>query len=320
MKKILSLIACIITVAGIHAQDCVKHTVNRGETLEYIAGLYGTTTARIIELNPEAATVIYTGMELDMPETDRTRSLPQTGINVDSSLGLTERLKVLQAMEAECAEADRLLDAQEYGKASKAYSKIIKKYDTGIYPCTIAYYGRGLAHYNQGKWKNAINDFEQVTADPRCDSEVRSHSTELLAKAREYRDEQLNERAEMWGALVATAITTTTAAVVANQQAKAANRSGSYGLTSSSGSSYSDSGGSTDYADSNGSNMSSSTSSSSNTCPSLNVSHGKYYCANTGKCGMCGGDGLMDGSFGQGPNSHKCTLCGGSGRCKYCNK
>lgn len=54
-------------------------------------------------------------------------------------------------------------------------------------------------------------------------------------------------------------------------------------------------------------------------CPSLKVSSGKWYCANTGKCGMCGGDGRMDGSFGQGANSLKCTLCNGSGKCKYCH-
>lgn len=54
-------------------------------------------------------------------------------------------------------------------------------------------------------------------------------------------------------------------------------------------------------------------------CPSLKANNGKWYCANTGKCGMCGGDGRMNGSFGQGANSLKCTLCNGSGRCQYCN-
>ena len=53
-------------------------------------------------------------------------------------------------------------------------------------------------------------------------------------------------------------------------------------------------------------------------CPSLKVSRGRWYCANTGRCGMCGGDGLMDGGIAGGANSLKCTLCGGSGKCKYC--
>lgn len=70
-----------------------------------------------------------------------------------------------------------------------------------------------------------------------------------------------------------------------------------------------------------GSSASTSTrnSNTSKDCPSLKINNGKWYCINTGKCGMCGGDGLMDGSFGQGPNSLKCTLCGGSGKCKYCS-
>ena len=62
----------------------------------------------------------------------------------------------------------------------------------------------------------------------------------------------------------------------------------------------------------------SSSSSGSQDCPSLKVGAGKWFCANTGKCGMCGGDGKMDGSFGSGPNSLNCTLCSGSGKCKYC--
>lgn len=62
-----------------------------------------------------------------------------------------------------------------------------------------------------------------------------------------------------------------------------------------------------------------SNSNTSKDCPSLKINNGKWYCNNTGKCGMCSGDGLMDGSFGQGPNSLKCTLCGGSGKCKYCS-
>lgn len=70
---------------------------------------------------------------------------------------------------------------------------------------------------------------------------------------------------------------------------------------------------------STGTRNSNTTTSTSKDCPSLKINNGKWYCVNTGKCGMCGGDGLMDGSFGQGANSLKCTLCGGSGKCKYCS-
>ncbi len=62
-----------------------------------------------------------------------------------------------------------------------------------------------------------------------------------------------------------------------------------------------------------------SSSSSSKSCLSLKINNGKWYCANTGKCGMCGGDGRMDNTFfGLGVNEEECTLCKGSGECKYC--
>ena len=59
-------------------------------------------------------------------------------------------------------------------------------------------------------------------------------------------------------------------------------------------------------------------SSHSTSCPSLRIGNGEWYCVNTGKCGMCGGDGLVDGLFGLKPNSLVCTLCEGTGKCKYC--
>lgn len=45
----------------------VKHTVDRGETLQSIAKRYATTEAKIIELNPDAAQFVYVGMELTVP-------------------------------------------------------------------------------------------------------------------------------------------------------------------------------------------------------------------------------------------------------------
>lgn len=98
----------------------------------------------------------------------------------------------------------------------------------------------------------------------------------------------------------------------AKNDAYAATNSTATSSTSSTSSSTSTSGSSASTSTRN------SNSNTSKDCPSLKINNGKWYCINTGKCGMCGGDGLMDGSFGQGPNSLKCTLCGGSGKCKYC--
>lgn len=51
----------------VNAQSETKHIVKRGETLESIAGKYGTTTDELVRLNPDAAQFVYVGMELKIP-------------------------------------------------------------------------------------------------------------------------------------------------------------------------------------------------------------------------------------------------------------
>lgn len=75
--------------------------------------------------------------------------------------------------------------------------------------------------------------------------------------------------------------------------------------------------GSSNYSLSSSEHSVESSTTKSHDCPSLKANR-KYYCANTGKCGMCGGDGLDDAGFGNGVNNQKCTLCGGTGKCKWC--
>lgn len=68
-KRILSTICMVaFSVSFAMAQtNTVKHTVDRGETLQSIATRYNTTEAKIIELNPDAAQFLYVGMELTIP-------------------------------------------------------------------------------------------------------------------------------------------------------------------------------------------------------------------------------------------------------------
>lgn len=53
--------------SAIAQTSTIKHTVDRGETLQSIAKRYATTEAKIIELNPAAAKYVYVGMELIIP-------------------------------------------------------------------------------------------------------------------------------------------------------------------------------------------------------------------------------------------------------------
>ena len=68
-KKIL-LTICMVAFGvsfAIAQTSTIKHTVDRGETLQSIAKRYATTEAKIIELNPDAAQFVYVGMELTIP-------------------------------------------------------------------------------------------------------------------------------------------------------------------------------------------------------------------------------------------------------------
>ena len=68
-KRFLSAM-CMVAFGvsfAIAQTSTIKHTVDRGETLQSIAKRYATTEAKIIELNPDAAQFVYVGMELVIP-------------------------------------------------------------------------------------------------------------------------------------------------------------------------------------------------------------------------------------------------------------
>lgn len=359
MRRTTGLIMLLMIIScHAHAQDnIVKHIIDRGETLASVARLYGTTTERLVELNPDASDFVYTGMELDVPYSQADLATASASPAI-----VAEAVSVRTAISEACKEADELLVQEEYSKAAKAYSKIIKAYKSSEYSCVDAYYGRALAYYNQSKWKSSIKDFECALADSRCTGSIRTHCTSLLATARKNREEQLERRGEMWGSLFVAAAAATTTALVANQQAKSSTNVGAYSSRGNNNLDYlldpryaaqqvnaqyeaeyqqarqfnpsltreqfmqmkAQASQATQNASTNTSetsvshteSYSHSSSATSKDC--LKISNGKWYCVNTGKCAMCGGDGLMNGSFGQGANSLKCTLCNGTGKCPYC--
>lgn len=295
----------LVVVVSCHQVAAFKHIVDKGETLESIALKYGITAQSIIRANPGVDDFICGGMELDIP---RQNSAAATSSVIE---------KGAEIVRMACKAADDMLDAGEYAKAQKSYSLIIKQLG-GKYACTDAYYGRGIAYYNQGNWEKAIPDFEKVVSGPTCGATVKSHSSTLLAQARDKREGQLRQRSEAWSQFFAETAAVATYIVAGSQAATPKNSAA--GTVSSSGSYSSSSSSSSSYTSSSGSQNSQSGSSASKSCPSVNIANGKYYCANSGRCGMCGGDGLMSGSFGLGANTLKCTLCGGTGKCKYCNQ
>lgn len=297
------ILLSLSSIVHIHGQEIKKHVVQRGETLESIAKDYNLSPNELQSANNDME-IFYTGLEINVP----IKKMPIASNGTKQYSDSDEQfLKTLAAYWDDCEIADKLFEARNYSKAQKQYQQTIKKYK-GILPCEDALYGNALCSYNREKWKSAIEDLNMVINNEECSQGQRNHCKRLLAKAQSYRDQQLENRSNFWGGLFMTAATVGTSIALASSQPKQSLYNSTSGTTNSSvGTTYSSE-----------SSSSSASSSSKSSCPSLKVSHGKYYCTNTGRCGMCGGDGLMDDQFGQGANSHKCTLCGGTGKCKYC--
>ena len=305
MKRFYVIILLdLFAIFNVWGQNIKKHIVLRGETLESIAQDYNLSLTELRKANIDME-VFYTGLEINVPSKKSTA--PSNGTKQSSSSD-EQFLKILASYWEDCEIANKLFEAHKYSKAQKQYQQTIKKYKD-VLACEDALYGNALCSYKREKWKSAIEDLTIVVNNEECSQGQRDHCRKLLAKAQSYRNQQLENRSNFWGGLLVSAAAVGTSIALTSEQSKQSSydySSSSLGATSSTaGTTYS-----------GGGSSSSVSSSSKSSCPSLKVNRGKWYCANTGKCGMCWGDGIMDGP--QGHNSLKCTLCGGTGKCKYC--
>jgi len=182
--------------------DTISHVIERGESMEYLVERYNVSVDDIKNCNGSCFDLFYTGMEIRIP-VPRRRAATHSAPSYNSYYA------------SRCEQADALLNGGDYKKAIKAYSELIDSYSSSL-PCTEAYYGRALAYYNRGKWKSAIKDFEVALNDENLSSSTRSQCKNLLSKARTNREQQLEERGQMWGCLFAAAAVTTAAVVSAS--------------------------------------------------------------------------------------------------------
>lgn len=67
-KKLFSLFLCTIALSAMAQNTYKSHTVQRGETYESIAQLYGVSVDAIKRANPNNYNLIYAGMKLVIPE------------------------------------------------------------------------------------------------------------------------------------------------------------------------------------------------------------------------------------------------------------
>lgn len=195
MKKSICLFLLICISCRVSAQtDTIAHIIERGESIEYLAERYKTSVDEIKQCNP-LFEEFFTGLEINIP-------IPKQ--NAMTSAGATQYNSYYASL---CQQADDLLRNGEYKKAEKAYSKLIKNYSSS-FTCTDAYYGRALAYYNRGKWKSAISDFEYVLDDTSFSASARSQCEDLLEEAKKNREQQLEERGQMWAGIIGAVVQT----------------------------------------------------------------------------------------------------------------
>ena len=219
MKQILlRLIIFTVTVAASTTLNAatdnnpsiIKHEVKRGETLESIAAQYGISPSEIENLNPY--TRCYTGIILDIP--------------VSSSMQEIEENKKI-ALNSDYYNGQLYLDRKDYKKSIECYSKIINQGDATL----IAYYNRGVAWYNNGKLRQAMDDFSHVM---RYDNLGRFPDAKSLYDNAYSRQAQRDAaKAQMWGDFIGTLATTAATVYVAVEQNKKQSKSASKSSSSS---------------------------------------------------------------------------------------
>ena len=184
----------------------VIHTVQRGETFELIASRYGITLNELLEANPDED-VCYTGIELDVPVTVHS---PKTPIIANS---YTERNN---SLEESLSNANKSLNAFSYYNAGvdyfnkKKYKKAANEFTKAISinPTAISYIARGKSNLNRNEYKKAIQDFEKAQQVGGMSSDTKEECEDLLAYARQQREEQLKRRGQFWSKFAGTVLMT----------------------------------------------------------------------------------------------------------------
>lgn len=152
----------------------VTHTVDRGETLESIAKAYDVPVDFLKMLNPEAKEC-YAGTTLNIPR------LPKS--NQETDRKVTDNTnEAQQSVRSQLAlkydKAAGKFKEKDYGKAVKIYNEIIKED-----PSAAAYFNRGLAQFNRGKWRQAAQDFNEARWKKDATQEMKTKCGELAGVA-----------------------------------------------------------------------------------------------------------------------------------------
>lgn len=216
-----TIILCFNSAKG-WGQDIVnlRHTVQRGETIEILADKYRLTTDMLKAVNLGMDT-FYTGMEVLVPVDKKYMWLRSED---DGEV----ILKDIAGYFSEYQEASRVFNTGDYKKADKLFGTTIRNHGKYL-PCEEAYFGRAMCDYNRNKWSSAIEGFAQVISIEECLEELREQSRNLKANAEEKREARNQRTANFFSGLFQAAAEVGTAYMAASQ---AKTGQGSYNYSS----------------------------------------------------------------------------------------
>ena len=191
-------------------QDIVnlRHTMQRGETIEILADKYRLTTDMLKAVNLGMDT-FYTGMEVLVPVDKKYMWLRSED---DGEV----ILKDIAGYFSEYQEASRVFKTGDYKKADKLFGATIRNHGKYL-PCEEAYFGRAMCDYNRNKWGSAIEGFAQVISIEECPEELREQSRSLKANAEEKREARNQRTANFFNGLFQAAAEVGTAYMAASQ-------------------------------------------------------------------------------------------------------
>lgn len=206
---VLTLMLCFNSAKS-WGQDIVnlRHTVQRGETIEILADKYRLTTDMLKAINLGMDT-FYTGMEVLVPVDKKYMWLRSE--NEGDVI-----LKDIAGYFSEYKEASRVFNTGDYKKAGKLFESTIRNHGKYL-PCEEAYFGKAMCYYNRNKWSSAIEGFAQVISIDDCPKELREQSRSLKANAEEKREERNQRTANFLSGLFQAAAEVGTAYMTANQ-------------------------------------------------------------------------------------------------------
>lgn len=284
-KRSICSLLLVINIFICIAQNMRTHIVQRGESLENIAEMYGITIAELKQSNEYLNTYFYVGQQLNIPT-------PVSQEKADVYVAMYRMKKYL--LEGENEE-----NKGKYTSAQKIYEEGLESLGENAY----LHFCMGRCYYKMRSWKKAVRElYIALQANDNTLYDVTDEAKAMLADAREKRAEQLEERRAMWsefGANLAAAVVVTTNAYM---QSKASSISS--GKTQGETSSYSSS-----SDDEDNTTGVTSSSQSNKRC---------RRCLGSGKCSTCNGKGTYFSNEYGIARYYECPNCT-DGKCSSCN-